>query len=188
MSELPLNLCSPNLGNMKLKQVVTILLTVLVFQTGFAQDYTLDVPKKLNEVYTSPYTKAIGVKMYPSAISYKQFIKSNKAIEALGYFTLDGLRATVLYEKYAPIEGVDNLAWYVGYGGHIGIWSEEWKKNNPNHTAGIALGVDGILGLDYKIKGAPLNLSIDWQPSFNFVGSSYFESGWAGIGVRYTFN
>ena len=81
----------------------------------------------------------------------------------------------------------DQLSWYIGYGGHMGIWSEEWKKNNPAHDAGIALGIDGILGLDYKIKNAPLNLSIDWQPSFNFVGSSYFESGWAGLGIRYTF-
>jgi hypothetical protein len=48
------------------------------------------------------------------------------------------------------------------------------------------VGVDGILGLDYKLKNAPLNFSLDWQPSFNFVGSSYFESGWAGLGIRYT--
>ena len=108
-------------------------------------------------------------------------------MEALGYFSLDGFRATILYETYAPIEGNENLSWYVGYGGHLGIWSETWKKNNPDHTAGIAVGVDGILGLDYKVKSIPLNISVDWQPSFNFVGSSYFESGWAGIGVRYTF-
>jgi hypothetical protein len=50
----------------------------------------------------------------------------------------------------------------------------------------VAFGIDGVLGLDYKIKGAPLNLSIDWQPSFNFVGYSYF-SNWGGLAIRYTF-
>ena len=151
-----------------------------------AQAYTLEPAPKTGP-FTTGYKKAIGVKMYPSAVTYKQFIRTNKAVEALGYFSLDGFRATVLYETYAPIEGNENLSWYIGYGGHLGLWSETWKKNNPDHTAGIAVGVDGILGLDYKVKNAPLNISVDWQPSFNFVGSSYFESGWAGIGIRYTF-
>ena len=154
--------------------------------TVYSQNITIDTIKSRTS-YEKAYNSAIGVKMYPSAVTYKNFIRTNKAVEALGYFSLDGFRATVLYETYAPIEGNENLSWYVGYGGHLGIWSETWKKNNPDHTAGIAVGVDGILGLDYKVKTAPLNISVDWQPSFNFVGSSYFESGWAGIGIRYTF-
>jgi len=173
---------------MKTKLLLVLISSFFIAPSIFSQNFTLDsVVYKQNSVPGSPYKTALGVKMYPSAISYKQFIRSNKAVEVLGYFTLDGFRATVMYEKYMPIEGAENLNWYVGYGGHLGLWSDEWKRNNPNHTAGIALGVDGILGLDYKIKNAPLDLSVDWQPSFNLVGSSYFESGWAGLGIRYTF-
>ncbi len=106
------------------------------------------------------------------------------AFEGLGYFSLDGFRVTALNEKYMAIDGTEDLSWYVGYGAHLGIWGE---KGNANKIAGIALGVDGILGLDYKIKNAPLNISVDWQPAFNFVGPSYFETGWGGIGVRYIF-
>jgi len=167
-----------------------IILSILIAFTNlsFSQDFTPDTAvNRQVHLYATPYKKAIGVKMYPSAISYKVFVKTNAAFEYLGYVSLDGFRATALYEKYMPIDGNENLTWYVGYGGHLGLWSEEWKKNNPNHNAGIALGVDGILGLDYKVKNTPLNLSVDWQPSFNFVGASYFESGWAGLGVRYTF-
>jgi hypothetical protein len=43
-----------------------------------------------------------------------------------------------------------------------------------------------MLGLDYKLKNAPINISVDIQPSFNFVGASYFDLGWGGIGIRYT--
>ncbi|MEN9697202.1 MAG: hypothetical protein RLZ56_623 [Bacteroidota bacterium] len=173
---------------MNIKQLLLSLLLVISNIYGNAQDFTLDsVVNRNTHLYAEPYKRAIGVKMYPSAISYKQFIRSNKAYELLGYFTLDGFRATALYEKYMPIEGNEQLTWYVGYGGHLGLWNDTWKLRNPNHPAGIALGVDGIIGLDYKVKNAPLNLSVDWQPSFNFVGASYFESGWAGIGVRYTF-
>jgi len=157
----------------------------LFISKATAQAYSLE-PAQKSGPFNTGYKKAIGVKMYPSAISYKSFMTNSKAIEVLGYFTLDGFRTTIMIEKYSAFADNEQLSWYIGYGGHLGIWSEEWKKNNPNHKAGIALGVDGILGLDYKIKNAPLNLSLDWQPSFNFVGSSYFESGWAGLGIRYT--
>ena len=50
----------------------------------------------------------------------------------------------------------------------------------------MVVGVDGILGLDFKFKNVPLNMSIDWQPSFNLIGYQYFESGWGGLGIRYT--
>jgi hypothetical protein len=155
-----------------MKYIICSLIAAFIAHHSFSQNITIDTIST-RKTYEKAYTYALGVKMYPSAVSYKQFIRTNKAIEALGYFSLDG--------------GNENLSWYVGYGGHLGIWSETWKKNNPDHTAGIAVGVDGILGLDYKVKNAPLNISVDWQPSFNFVGSSYFESGWAGIGIRYTF-
>ena len=173
---------------MKMYRFIILSILIAFTNLSFSQDFTPDTAvNRQVHLYATPYKKAIGVKMYPSAISYKVFGKTNAAFEYLGYVSLDGFRATALYEKYMPIDGNENLTWYVGYGGHLGLWSEEWKKNNPNHNAGIALGVDGILGLDYKVKNAPLNLSVDWQPSFNFVGASYFESGWAGLGVRYTF-
>ena len=173
---------------MKMYRFIILSILIAFTNLSFSQDFTPDTAvNRQVHLYATPFKKAIGVKMYPSAISYKVFVKTNAAFEYLGYVSLDGFRATALYEKYMPIDGNENLTWYVGYGGHLGLWSEEWKKNNPNHNAGIALGVDGILGLDYKVKNAPLNLSVDWQPSFNFVGASYFESGWAGLGVRYTF-
>ena len=170
---------------MRIIPLLLIPLFGLLSNQTIAQAYSLE-PEKKSGPFTTGYKKAIGVKMYPSAISYKSFLTNSKAIEVLGYFTLDGFRTTIMMEKYSAFANTEQLSLYIGYGWHLGIWSEEWKKNNPTHKAGIAVGVDGILGLDYKIKNAPLNLSIDWQPSFNFVGSSYFESGWAGLGIRYT--
>ncbi len=171
---------------MKIKVFFTALFCTLIVQSIFSQDFTVDtiVNRKLH-LYASPYTKAIGVKMYPGAISYKQFRPNNKAIEAIGYLTLDGFSLSVLKEFYTPIEDVDQLTWYYGYGGHMGIWSEEWKKTNAG-TSNIAVGFDGIIGLDYKVKNAPINLSIDWQPSFSIIQSYFKNQG--GIGIRYTFN
>ena len=136
---------------------------------------------------SSDYKTALGVKFYPGAISFKTFNKPNRALEGLMYIYSDGIRFTGLYEIHGDISGADGLKWYIGPGAHIGFWSDEWKGNNPDKESGIAIGVDGVLGLDYKITGAPINLSLDWQPSFNFIGYTYFEAGWAGIAVRYTF-
>ncbi len=135
----------------------------------------------------TPYSTALGIKLYPSAISVKHFTKNNTAMEGLGYISSDGFRLTGLYELHYPLGPIDRFQWYVGGGAHLGMWSDSWKRNNPDRAAGIAIGVDGVLGLDYTIKGAPLNVSFDWQPSFNLIGYNYFEGGWGGLAIRYTF-
>ncbi len=134
----------------------------------------------------SDYKTALGVKVYPGAISVKHFIGKD-AVEGLGYISSDGFRVTGLYEIHNQLGNAEGLKWYVGGGGHVGIWSDSWKNRYPTREGGLAIGVDGVLGLDYKIKGAPLNLSFDWQPSFNIIGYNYFEGGWGGLAIRYTF-
>ena len=135
----------------------------------------------------SSYTTALGVKFYPAGITLKHFTQPNRALEGIGYFWEHGFRFTGLYEIHGDFTGAQGLKWYVGPGAHIQFWNDKWKKLYPARDAGVAIGVDGVLGLDYKIKGAPINLSLDWQPSFNFVGYTYFEGGWGGFGIRYTF-
>lgn len=133
------------------------------------------------------YRTALGVKVYPGAITVKHFLKETAAVEGLGYLSSDGFRVTGLYEIHQPLGNVPGLKWYVGGGAHLGVWSNAWRDKYPDRPDGLAIGVDGILGLDYKIQGAPLDLSFDWQPSFNLIGYNYFEGGWGGLAVRYTF-
>lgn len=131
------------------------------------------------------YRTALGVKFYPGAITLKHFVRSNRALEGILYFPNYGVRFTALYEIHGDIEGARGLKWYVGPGAHIGFWTDGWRKKHPNRPDGMAIGVDGVLGLDYKINKAPLNLSVDWQPSFNFIGYNHFSS-WGGFAIRYT--
>ncbi|MBY0480477.1 MAG: hypothetical protein K2Q21_03905 [Chitinophagaceae bacterium] len=135
----------------------------------------------------SSYTTALGLKMYPGALSVKHFFAPGKAVEGLAFISQDGFRITGLYEIHNSLGSVEGLKWYIGGGGHMGIWSDRWKTQYPDRNANASIGVDGVLGLDYKIKGAPINVSFDWQPSFNFIGYNYFESAWGGLGIRYTF-
>ncbi len=130
----------------------------------------------------SDYTTALGVKVWDGGgISFKHFTGgSNKAIELIGYFWNQGTRITGLYEIHAPISGAGNLQWYVGPGAHIGFY-------NTKYGDGSFAGIDGVLGLDYKFSNAPINISLDWQPSFEFGTNRGFYGSWGGLGIRYTF-
>lgn len=135
---------------------------------------------------TTLYNRAIGVK-FPGgfAISYKQFLKQNQNVEGEAMFIPNGFRAVGLYEWNWNIQGIDGLRWYVGPGAHIGFWNNNYTKKSNTSNAGI--GIDGVIGLDYKFYDLPLNISLDWQPSVDVIGSTGTALGYGGIGVRYTF-
>lgn len=74
----------------------------------------------------------------------------------------DGFVVTALYERHIPV--IDRgFNFYYGAGAHVGGW---------NHK--FALGVDGIVGLEYKIPDVPLVLSVDYKPVFNIVRRTKF--------------
>jgi hypothetical protein len=128
------------------------------------------------------YTTALGVKVWDGGgISLKHFFNgSNNAGELIGYFWNRGARFTGLYEIHGPINGAPGLKWYIGPGVHIGFYNTKWG-------GGTFAGIDGVLGLDYKFNGAPINMSLDWQPSFEFGEGRGFYGNWGGLGIRYTF-
>lgn len=160
-----------------MKKVITLLLVICISTAIYSQQINT----------SSSYTTAVGIKVYPGALSIKHFTNDNTAIEGLGYFWQYGFRATGLYEIHGDISGAQGLKWYVGPGAHVGFYNTKWTTDYANRSSGVAIGVDGVLGLDYKVQGAPFNVSFDWQPSFNLIGYNYFEGGWGGLAVRYTF-
>jgi hypothetical protein len=132
----------------------------------------------------STYRTALGVKVWDGAgISLKHFTTGNNAVEAIGYFNNRGFRLTGLYEIHGDIAGTQGLKWYIGPGAHIGFYKDNRNSNDDD----IALGIDGVLGLDYKFRGAPINMSLDWQPAFEFADGRGFNGSWGGLGIRYTF-
>jgi hypothetical protein len=132
----------------------------------------------------SAYRTAAGFKFSPAAVSIKHFVKSNAAVEGLATFWKNGARITGLYEWHGPIQGARGLNWYAGLGAHIDAWNEKYRSSYKAEGHAAA-GADGVLGLDYKFNGAPINLSLDWQPSVTFIGGSYSNAGWLGIAFRY---
>jgi len=130
---------------------------------------------------SSSYTNALGVKVWDGGgITFKHFFNEKNAGELIGYFWSHGMRITGLYEIHGDIDGAGGLKWYIGPGAHIGFYNTKYGGNS-------FAGIDGVLGLDYKFKGAPINMSLDWQPSFEFGDNRGFVGSWGGLGIRYTF-
>ena len=130
------------------------------------------------------YQTALGVKVWDGAgITIKHFLTDRNAVEGIGYFYSHGFRLTGLYEIHGDITGASGLKWYVGPGAHLGFYNDKYYDGRSH----AVLGVDGVLGLDYKFNTAPINLSLDWQPSFEFANGLGFNGSWGGLGIRYTF-
>ena len=90
---------------------------------------------------------------------------------------------TGLYEVHNPINGAPGLRWY--YGGGATLGSLDYKNDKRDNE--LYLSIDGVLGLDYKVEGAPLNLSLDYKPALVLNPYTDLEAGGFGLSVRITF-
>jgi hypothetical protein len=133
----------------------------------------------------SAYQSALGVKLSSGiAASYKVFLTPSNALEAQAMFFKKGIRLIGLYEfHFYNIEGLDGLGWYIGPGAHVGYYFAKYKTVY-NTIADV--GIDGVIGLDYHFKNAPINISLDWQPSFGLLGKSGIQPQFGGLAIRYT--
>ena len=149
--------------------------------------------QKSRSFNSSDYVTALGVKVYPAsggaAVSIKHFLNKGIALEGLGYAWKRGGRITGLLEFHWDIPGAPGLKWYVGPGAHVSFYNDKQFDGYRNETSYAAVGLDGVIGLDYKFNKIPLNLSADWQPSFDFGSRRYngFGGDFGGIAARYTF-
>ena len=142
---------------------------------------TVTATAQSSSANSSSYRTALGVKVWDGGgISLKHFFDNRHAGELIGYFWSHGVRFTGLYEIHGDITGATGLRWYIGPGAHIGFY-------DTRHGDGAFIGIDGVIGLDYKFSGAPINISLDWQPSFEFGDGRGFYGSWGGLGIRYTF-
>ncbi|MEO9531348.1 MAG: hypothetical protein ABJG68_11495 [Crocinitomicaceae bacterium] len=145
--------------------------------------------------YSQVNPHAIGVRLggshyghYGGEISYQHgFGDANRLEVDLGWRNhknWSSLGVAVVYHWVWNI--TDGLNWYVGPGGHISMYS---GKDNFNDGFGLALG--GQIGIEYDFNqhGAPLLLSLDARPMWNFIGSNgYGGFGYgSALGIRYTF-
>lgn len=138
--------------------------------------------------YTQSYNTAIGARVGNSnGATVKHFIGYQSALEGIVSTRWQGFNFTGLYELQYPIGNVENFYWFIGAGGHIGAWDGDnnpWFEDRDDH---VVIGIDGIIGMEYTLKEAPLNFGIDWKPSLNLVEHSGFWGDEFALSVRFAF-
>ncbi len=132
----------------------------------------------VSAVSAQDYKWAVGARFGGElgGATVKYNIDGVNALEAILATPWDnGFLATVLYERNIPVIA-EGFHMYYGGGGHIGDWSKKF-----------AIGVDGILGLEYRIKDIPLAVSVDYKPVFNIGSRTKFYMADIAMGVKVTF-
>ncbi|UXX79267.1 hypothetical protein N7E81_18095 [Reichenbachiella carrageenanivorans] len=137
------------------------------------------------------YQTAVGVRgLGTSGISVKHFTKPALAIEGIVGFYPNAFSATVLVERYESAFDVQGLRWYYGIGGHVASQSDVVQSEGiyRRESSAFGLGVDGIFGIEYKIREVPIALSFDFKPFFEVAtdGDAFLALD-PGLGIKVTF-
>jgi len=135
------------------------------------------------------YKNAFGVRLGDAyGVTFKTFLQSDKALDFIlnvkNNKNYSLFRLSALYEKHLPVnlDGLPGLRWYYGGGGTIGSYN--YKRSDESD---LFLSVDGVLGLDYKFNGAPINLSLDWKPGLRLIPETDFDANGIGFSIRIAF-
>jgi len=137
-----------------------------------------------------------------SGILLKYNFRPDYAVKAIIGGKENQFSITALAERYQPalVNHSDNFFWYYGVGCHLGI-KKEPKYNLVERNGAIVpieeleykhsamLGVDAILGLEYRLAALPVSFGIDVKPSAQLSGIidldiNLFDTGFA---VLYNF-
>jgi hypothetical protein len=134
------------------------------------------------------YKQAIGGRFgAANGITYKHFINDQgHAIDGIlnfqgnrkyGVFKLVGL-----YQIHNTIPALDyqGLRWYYGAGGGLGFYN-----NKEFDESKVALSVDGVIGIDFKIPNTPVNLALDWKPMLELSPNAGMKFDGFGLSVRF---
>ncbi|MFN6063994.1 MAG: hypothetical protein ACK49K_11990, partial [Bacteroidota bacterium] len=133
------------------------------------------------------YKTAVGARIvYPLTLSGKYFINESIALEGnLGLRSFSGYRWVSLSAaglKHKPLDVLDGLNWYYGAGLSVYFWRFE---DITNLSSSSSLGLQGYVGLDYTFKKSPINVTLDWTPTFFINGfTSGLGTRFGGLGIR----
>ncbi len=124
------------------------------------------------------YDWAIGTRIggTMSGVSVKHFISPLDAVEAIIAIPYkNGFNLTGLYQRHISVIQ-EGFQFYYGAGAHIGALNDKFL-----------LGIDGVIGLEYKVPTIPLALSIDYKPMLDVVSDTKFRLDDFGLGIKVAF-
>ncbi len=159
---------------MKLKKLLIIALFVAFTSNIKAQNYRTGIGARVG---------------FFNGLTVKHFVNSNNAVEGILNFRWDGVIITGLYEWQNPLPNAQGFDYYLGLGGHIGVFDDyEWDDDDDDDHASTIVGLDLILGLEYTFPSAPFTIGLDYKPAFNFIGDNHVWADGLALSLRFNIN
>ena len=123
------------------------------------------------------YNTAAGVRLGGGnyGITVQQRVASRVTIEGIAGLGQREYSGTVLGQYHFGILG-PSLNYYFGAGGHLG----------HNKDSGDFGGLDGMVGVEYKVAFLPVVLSFDFKPTLEINSDDYARFPTA-FSIRYVF-
>lgn len=172
----------------------TYLILILLLSIGFGnqQIFASNDPTSPYLKASSSYNLALGLRFgETSGLTLKYIHENGTGIEGILDVWQDAFRITGLFEITKSLDPRE-LRFYYGGGGHIGAGprSSYFIRDNRfiyrYYSGYSAVGIDGIVGIEYKIPQIPLAISFDLKPmvEMNTGGFSYFSLD-PGLGIKF---
>jgi hypothetical protein len=163
-----------------------------------AAGITIANAQTIRESYRgSSYSTAIGLRAgETSGMTFKHFFNDVNAFEGIIGVWPYALGITGLYETHKPAFETEGFKWYYGGGAHARFGTNRiyyvyrnGERYYYRYSSGkIGLGLDGILGLEYKINPIPFALSLDIKPFMEIDNDGiFYMSVDPGLGIKVAF-
>jgi hypothetical protein len=172
------------------KLMMFLSLALLTATSGTAQQLSIGSPD---------YRTAFGIRGGElGGLTLKHFVSASSAIEGilgLGYAHPHIFSFTGLYEIHTPAFAISGMKWYYGAGGHVtlvgrsGYYRHPWGRYKYYYEGGaVGIGIDGVVGLEYKIPPIPFAISLDLKPYIEVMSTGgMFWSLDPALGIKVTF-
>jgi len=138
-----------------------------------------------------PYNTGIGLRGgFLYGVSIKHFFNSHSAVEGIIGTRWQGYSITGLFEYQKETNLSEDLDWFFGFGMHAGTYEERYFLENAakkgSTSTVFAIGIDGIIGIEYKVARVPITFGIDFKPFMDLVNSNQNFLD-AALTIRYIF-
>ncbi len=153
-------------------------------------------------IFAQDYKHSAGLRLgHTSAITYKDFLVNDEAVELLLSGRRDGLQLTTIYTFHKPLEFEFNENFYLfyGLGAHVGyeeysgfdkvLTSAEPPRLAFERRTYFVMGADALVGVEYRWLSVPATVGFDIKPYFTFIGMRYIDGRFwdAAITFKYIF-
>lgn len=153
-------------------------------------------------IYGQQYERSAGIRLGGSSgLTFKKFLVNEQAIEAILSGRKGGIQLTALLLMHHPmhVSFNENFFFYYGVGGHIGsekhhdiskvMLNDDSMLFRYEDKSYLTLGIDGMIGIEYRMLSVPITLSLDLKPYLNYVGLRKLKADFwdASIAIKYVF-